>query len=198
MVELTTEPDVVFAGENPALMLYAPGTDEVVAVASWWHGVHSAAGGGDALVIWTDPIATGLGDDAPTGIYTDNADMAALVWDHFNRHWSMLQNRGIEDRPVVPTRFVRQADGMRLHRVACMVGASTIELEWRDGRELFHATARTEVGGSRWEVANVVIPCADGGIRVDGRDATGEVHFPEGDYHSSAFLAMCESWVRLG
>jgi len=47
-------------------------------------------------------------------------------------------------------------------------------------------------------VTSVICPCADGGIRVNGVAAAGEVHQPEGDFRSSAFLAFAESWVRIG
>ena len=45
-----TDPDlkhpVVFAGENPLILLYRPGGDNVVAVASYWRYVYSAEGEG--------------------------------------------------------------------------------------------------------------------------------------------------------
>lgn len=198
MTGITIKREVVFAGDNPLLMLYRPGTEDVVAVASYWRCSYSAAGTGEALVIWVDPEASGLGAGAPIGIFTDNAEMAGLVWERFNRHFDRLQGRGIEDREIVPARFAIQADGFRLHRVTCAAGTTVIELEWRDALDVFHAVNLTEFAGSRWEVPNSVLPCAGGGIRVDGVEVGGEVHQPEGDYRSSAFLAFAESWVRLG
>lgn len=198
MSEMTVRDEVVFAGDNPALVLYRPGSDEMVAVASWWRCAWSAAGAGQALMLWVDPAASGLGERAPVGIFTDNAAMARLVWERFNRHWELLQGRGIEARRPEPARFTVQADGMRLHRVTCAAGTTAIELEWRDALEVVHMVARVDVGGSRWEVPNVVLPCAAATIRVDGVAVRGEVHQPEGDYRSSAFLAFAEAWVRLG
>lgn len=190
--------DVVFAGENPLLMLYRPGTDQPVAVASYWRCGYSAAGAGEALVIWVDPEASGLGDRAPVGVFTGNAAMAGLVWERFNRHFDRLQGHGIEECEPLPARFTQQADGPRLHRVACSFGTTTIELEWRDALEVFHTVTTPEVGGSQWEVTNVVCPCANAGISVDGVPIVGEVHQPEGEYRSSAFLAFAETWVRIG
>jgi hypothetical protein len=197
MSEIRIRHDVVFAGENPLLMLYRPGSDEVIAVASYWQCSYSTAGAGEALVIWVDPERSGLGDRAPVGIYTNNAPMARLVWDTFNRHFDRLQGHGIEDHPLQPARFTQQADGMRLHRVVCSIGTTTIELEWRDAIEALHTVTTPEVGGSRWEVTNVICPCPDAGIRVDGVEVIGEVREPEGWFRSSAFLAFVESWVRL-
>ncbi len=48
---------VVFAGENPLIMLYRPGGDELVAVASLWHCAYSEQGPGHSLVIWVEPDA---------------------------------------------------------------------------------------------------------------------------------------------
>jgi len=198
MSDITITREVVFAGDNPLLMLYRPGSDEVVAVASYWRCSYSAAGTGEALMIWVDPAASGLGVRAPVGIFTDNAEMAHLAWEQFNRHFEPLQGRGVEQRRPEPARFTMQADGRRLHRVACSIGSMTIELEWRDALDVLHTVTTPEVGGSRWEVTNVVLPCAAATIRVDGVDVPGEVHQPEGMFRSSAFLALAETWVRLG
>lgn len=198
MANMIVKDDVVFAGENPLVMLYAPGTDDVVAVASYWKCSYSEQGEGQALVIWVDPDRSGLGEEAPLGIFTDNPAMARLVWDHFNSHFDRLQGHGIEDVELRAARFTQQADGLRLHRVSCSVGATMIELEWRDALEVFHTLTTTTVGESDWEVTSVICPCADGGIRVNGVAATGEVHQPEGDFRSSTFLAFAESWVRIG
>lgn len=198
MPEITIKREVVFAGDNPLLLLYRAGGDEVIAVASYWRCSYSAAGAGEALVIWVDPDASGLGVRAPVGIFTDNAEMAHLAWEQFNRHFEPLQGRGVERRRPEPARFTSQANGMRLHQVVCSVGSLTIELEWRDALDLFQTVTTPEVGSSRWEVRNVILPCADAVIRVDGVDVPGEVHQPEGIFRSSAFLAFAETWVRLG
>ncbi len=189
---------MVFSGENPLLMLYRPGAEQPIAVASYWRCSYSAAGAGEALVIWVDPEASGLGDRAPVGIFTDNAPMAQLVWETFNRHFDRLQGHGIEQLPPQPARFTQQSDGLRLYRVACSYGTTTIELEWRDASDVFHTVTTPKVGGSLWEVTNVICPCADAGISVDGTAIPGEVGYPEGWFRSSAFLAFAESWVRLG
>ncbi|MGI8975606.1 MAG: hypothetical protein ACR2GS_02645 [Thermomicrobiales bacterium] len=44
MPDMILKRDVVFAGENPLLMLYAPDTEELVAVASYWRCSYSARG----------------------------------------------------------------------------------------------------------------------------------------------------------
>ena len=194
-----TDPDlkrpVVFAGENPLILLYRPRGDDVVAVASYWRCVYAAEGEGEALVIWVDPDASGLGERAPVGIYTDNAAMARMVWENFNRHFAPLQNHGIEDLTPQVARFTQAADGRRLHRVTCSVGPSTIELRWEHAEDAFTTVTTPTVGDRAWEVSNVILPCPNASITVDGHRVPGDVRFPEGSFQSSAFLAFCESWV---
>ena len=54
------------------------------------------------LILGADPATSGLGAAAPKGIYTDNADLARLVWDRFNRHFDSFQNQGLEDAEPQP------------------------------------------------------------------------------------------------
>ncbi len=184
---------VKIAGENPMIVLYRPGGDEVVAIASMWTSTWSEAGQGRALVIWADPEATGLGDLAPVGIFTDNPELAAFVWSNFYNDYDPIHGRGIEEAPVRDARFTEQADGRRLHRISCISGATTIELEWRDVVELFHAVTYP----TGYEVSVVAAPCADASIAVNGQRAMGEIHRPEGWFKSSAMLAFAETWIAL-
>ena len=131
---------VMIAGENPMIVLYRPGSDDIVAIASVWTASWSPAGEGRALVIWADPDATGLGALAPVGIFTDNADLARYVWANFYNDYAPIHGRGIEDTPLRTARFTEQADGQRLHRISCTAGTTTIELEWRDVVEVFQAS----------------------------------------------------------
>jgi hypothetical protein len=187
---------LVFAGENPLLMLYRPGAEEHSVVASLWRGTYSAVGVGYVLVIWTDPQASGLGEAAPTGIYTDNADLARLVWENFNQHFGPFQNRGIGASAPIPARFVEEAGGLRFHRIACAAGTTTIDLLWQDVQDIFQNSETASFGGATWHIANVLGPCARASIAVNGAPVVGEVRPSAGTARSSAFLAFCESWVK--
>lgn len=187
---------VVFAGENPLLTLYRPGNDEVIAAASYWRCSYSEQGEGNVLVIWIDPTASGLAEVAPRGIYTDNVALGRMVWTNFNQHFRPFQNRGIAELEPRAARFVQQADGRRLHRVTCSTGVTTIELLWRDALDVFQMAATATVGGQSYEVTNMVLPCAQASITVDGLLVPGEVRQPQGRYRSSAFIAFCETWVE--
>ncbi len=184
---------VVFAGENPLIMLYRPGGDDLIAVASLWHATFTEQGAGHSLLIWADPEATGLGERTPTGIYTDNAALARMLWDTFNCRWDPLLGHGLETSEPQPARFVHQSGGRRFHRIACIAGATTIELVWQDALDAFH----TVTYPYEYEVSAVILPCERASISVDGQVAIGEVR-PHADvFARSAALAFCETWVAL-
>ena len=184
---------VMIAGENPMIVLYRAGSDEVVAIASMWTCSYSPVGQGRALVIWADPEATGLGAQAPVGIFTDNPEVARYVWATFYKDYAPIHGRGIEDAPLHTARFTEQADGSRLHRISCSSGATSIELEWQDVIEVFH----TLTYPTGYEVSVIAAHCSDGTITVNGTRAIGEIHRPEGWFGSSACLAFAETWIAL-
>lgn len=195
-----TDPDgpreqrgVMITGENPMIVLYRPGTDEVIAIASVWTCTWSPAGVGHALVLWTDDDATGLGDGAPVGIYTDNPALGQYVWTHFYRDYDLIHGRGVDDIPPRTAQFTERADSSGGRRIVCTAGTTTIQLEWRDVLDVVHVTTWP----TGFEVSVVAAPCASGTITVDGRPATGEVHHPEGWFKSSAFLAFAETWIAV-
>lgn len=184
---------VLIAGENPMIVLYHPHSDEMVAIASMWTAAWSKAGRGHALVIWTDPQATGLGAQAPVGIFTDNPDLARFVWASFYNDYAPIHGRGIEKAPLRTARFTEQADGQRVHRISCTAGNLTIELEWRDVVEVFQAVTYP----TGYEVSVIAAPCAAATITVNGVQAAGEIHRPEGWFKSSAMLAFAETWIAV-
>ncbi len=191
----TPEPQVkrpvVFAGENPLIMLYRPGAQDLVAVASLWHCTFSEHGEGRSLVLWVDPEALEPGSQDPTGIYTDNAALSRWVWTTFNRRWEPLQNRGLGEAQPRPARFLEQANGRRSHRISCMAGTTTIELLWQDGQDAFY----TVTYPYEYEVSAVIVPCARASIAVDGQLVAGEVRPHSDVFQSSAIMAFCETWL---
>lgn len=194
MSEPIVKRGIQIAGENPLIVLYREGTeDDVVALVSMWTATYSPVGAGRALLIWVDPEYSGLGMDAPVGIYTDNAELAGYVWDNFYRDYDRIQGRGIETDPPIPARFTETSGGEQFHRISCIAGRTTIELEWRevlDCKQVYTYPAG-------FECSVVVCPCAEADIRVNGVAARGEVHHPEPWAGSSAALAFAETWRSI-
>lgn len=184
---------IAVAGENPMIVMYRPGGDEIVVLVSMWTATYSPVGAGRALLIWADPAATGLGAATPTGMYADNPALAQYVWEHFYRDYDTIRGRGIEDRPPVPARFVEVSGGDRFHRITCVTTTTTIELEWRDVLDTFQVQTRL----TGYETSAIARPCAAAEVRVNGVPAHGEVHQPEGWFGSSAALAFAETWREI-
>ncbi|MFI6833080.1 hypothetical protein ACIBG5_38600 [Kribbella sp. NPDC050241] len=190
MVEPIIQRGIKIAGENPMIILYRPGSDDIVVLVSMWTARYSPVGSGRALLIWADPVASGLGSDAPIGMYADNPELAEYVWEHFYRDYDTIRGRGIETAPPTPARFAEASGGDLFHRITCVTATTTIELEWRDVLDTFQVT--THLTG--FETSAVARPCAAASVRVNGVAAHGEPHHPEGWFGSSAALAFAETW----
>lgn len=192
---------VIFSGENPGLTLYRPGTEEIVASASYWRCVYSDRGEGNALIIWVDPDASGLGEAAPTAIYTDNPGVARLVTDRFTQYFGAYRDRGFADIEPTWARFFQESDSRWYHRVACNTGSSVLELTWSRVID-YQMVNRSdyELGPSRWDLATVICPCRNASILINNHAVPGEVRVNESSARpsSSAFLAFSETWVERG
>jgi hypothetical protein len=190
---------VIFSGENPALVLYQPGTEQIVAAASYWRCVYSAHGEGNALILWVDPDASGLEDRAPTAIYTDNPGVARLVTDRFTQHFGTFKDRGFAQVQPEHARFFQESDSRWYHRVACNSGNSVIELTWWDVLD-YQMVNRQDyrLGDTSWDLATVICPCASATLTVSNHPVSGDVRVTETDGRpgSSSFLAFSETWVE--
>jgi hypothetical protein len=191
---------VVFAGENPGLSLFRPGTGDLVAAASYWRCTYSAHGEGNALILWLDATAAG-GSGARTAIYADNAAMARFVADALTQHFGDFQDKGLPGVAPEPARFFQESDSRDYHRVVAQAEGRRVELVWWDVRDYQQVIGSAmTLGGRGWELATVICPCAEATITVDGRPVEGAVRLTERDGRpqSSAFLAFAESWVDNG
>ncbi len=191
------ERPVVFTGENPGITLYRPGTDQMVASASYWLSSSSSDGEGSALMIWIDPEAPGLSDFPSPSIYADNAALARMLNRDLNQHFPAFRDRGFTDLEPQQARFSQQANGKKQHRIVCWTATSTIEIIWTDVADAFQKMNVSTLGGRDWRVGNVICPCAGGSITVDGTLVAGEIRRSDALNSSSAFLAFAESWVPL-
>jgi hypothetical protein len=189
---------LALCGENPALTLYHPGTDEIVAVAGYWRGVYSPHGAGEAVLVWVDPGRSGLGIAAPEVTYSDNLPMARYIVQTFNQHFPEFAGLGFGAREPQPARLIWMDAGDGSYRATCEAGARTIVLGWREilDRKLL-LIPDFPCGERRFDLPTALCPCGDASLEIDGRAIAGEVRAQrDGDApQSSAFLAFCETWV---
>ena len=123
-------------------MLYRPGGDDLVAVASLWRARYTEHGAGTSLLIWSDPGPSSPPAPTTAAICTDNPPLARWLWTTFNRRWEPLLDHGLEQAPLQPSSFTEsRVEGE--HRVACRSTVLTIELVGSDIRGVaVHEAAR--------------------------------------------------------
>lgn len=192
---------VVFSGENPGLTLFKAGTEDRVAAVSYWRCVYSEHGEGNAMLIWVDPDASGLGDIAPHAIYTDNPAMAKLVTERFTRHFGGFNELGFENIEPTHARFFQESDSRWYHRVVANSGDSVVELVWAEVADYQPVLRQNhELGGTNWDLMTVICPCNFAQVMVNNEAVEGEVRTStsdDGKPGSSCFLAYSETWVDL-
>ena len=185
------EPQVVFAGENPLIMLYRPGGDDLVAVASLWCARYTEHGSGTSLVLWTDSGGSASSASTTGAICTDNPPLARWLWTTFNRRWEPLLGHGLEQAELRPSHFTEsRSEGE--HRVVCRSSGFTVELVWRRPQPCIWTDTRPY----EYRTTAAIVPCLEASIIVDGTAAFGEVRPHEDVFASSAVLAFCETWLR--
>ena len=181
----------MFAGENPLIMLYRPGGDDLVAVASLWRARYTPRGSGTSLLFWADPGPSHPSAPVTAAIGTDNPPLARWLWATFNSRWEPLLGHGLERAPLPPSRFVETRNKGE-HRVKCSSAHATFELVWRQPQSCIW----TVTYPYEYRTTAAIVPCLDASIIVDGQAAMGEVR-PHADvFASSAILAFSETWIR--
>ncbi len=183
-------PQVVFAGENPLIMLYRPGGDDLVAVASLWRARYTERGSGTSLIIWADPGPEPPGSPTVAAICTDNPPLARWLWTTFNRRWDPLLGRGLEDVPLRSAQFI-ETSSHEDHRVGCRTDDLDLQLIWRRRQPCVWTDTRPY----EYATTAAIVPCLDATILVDGRPAHGEVRPHADAFVSSAVLAFSETWL---
>lgn len=183
-------PRVVFAGENPLIMLYRPGGDDLVAVASLWRARYTAYGSGMSLIIWSDGGPDTPASPTVAAICTDNPPLARWLWTTFNRRWEPLLGRGLEQAPLRPAEFTETSSVVE-HRLLCRADGLTVGLTWRQ----LQPCVWTDTRPYEYRTTAAIVPCLDATIEVDGRRAAGEVRPHDDAFVSSAVLAFSETWL---
>jgi hypothetical protein len=190
---------VVFSGENPGLTLFKAGTDQRVAAVSYWRCVYSEHGEGNAMLIWVDPEASGVGELAPHAIYTDNPGVAKLVTERFTRHFDGFKDLGFENVEPTHARFFQESDSRWYHRVVANDGGTVVELTWADVQDYQQVLRQGyDLGGTSWDLMTVICPCNHAQVLINDRKVEGEVRTRTGNDGrpgSSCFLAFSETWV---
>ncbi len=183
---------VFLAGENPALTLYLPGTDEVSAIASFWACSLTPWGPGLALILWTP-------DGKGAGIYTDNQPLARALVTDLVQYFPEFQGVPLSGLPFIAAECWYNFDGQR-YEVACQApGEHTAEAAWAGilDRKLVRWPG-FPAGPARYDLSTVICPCREAEVWLDGQRLPGQPQLgqtAEGTPGSSAFMAFGETWL---
>jgi hypothetical protein len=189
---------ILFSGENPGMTLYVPGTEQVVAIASYWHCTDSPYGVGHALILWLaeglTPV-TGIGQGR---VLTDNLDLAQVLVTKLTQYFPEFQDVPIGSLAYIDARCEHVYDGAH-YRVVCQTPEAQIEAEWGgvlDRKQV--VWPRFPAGEDAYDLTTVICPCRVGHIQLNGKQIEGEVRTvqtADGKLSSTAFLAFAETWV---
>lgn len=186
---------IFFSGENPGMTLFLPETEEVLAVASYWHCTDSPMGVGHALVLWLKDENTAIGHG---GIFTDNSKMAEVLVTKLTQYFPEFEKVPTSSLQYVQAHCGHTYDGTS-YRVACQMPAAQVELEWSeplDRKQILWPGF--PAGEDAYDLTTVIRPCKIGGIQINGKGIEGKVQVTqnaEGIFSSSAFLAFAETWM---
>lgn len=172
----------VLVGANPAIQLFADGS--CTAYVSCWRVDWSTHGPGTAIVLWQ-----------PTGVslHTDRPALGHWLADSFVRHFPELEGLPWSTPRFRPARAhvdIDLARGMRAR-----AGALSVVTAGVLDRRTF-ATDDFTLGGVPHSLSLVLGPCANGEIKLAGRELPGEIErggTPERP-GSSAFVTEAEVW----
>lgn len=141
---IETKRPIFFSGENPGLTLHVPGTEQIVATASYWHCTDSPWGVGHALVLWlaTNTPAIGHG-----GVFTNNLGLARVLVENLTQYFFRISGYSYSDfgtcRSSLWTQLWRDVISSALPSakytnrvgVAWRTGSKTNCLDWLSSRE---------------------------------------------------------------
>jgi hypothetical protein len=189
---------VFFSGENPGMTLYLPGTEQVVAVASYWHCTDSPWGIGRVLVLWLATDTTPISDIGFGGIFTDNLDLAHILVDKLTQHFPEFEEVPTQALKYVTARCGHTYDGT-CYQVQCQVPNTQIEIKWCDVLDRKQIVWPSfPAGNTTYDLTTVICPCRVGHIQVNSNTVDGDVKVvknAEGLFSSTAFLAFAETWI---
>ncbi len=189
---------VFLCGENPGLTLFAPGTEQAVAIASYWNCTYSQHGAGHALTLWVAPRPFGPRVEPFCGIFTDNLPLARWLTDSLTRHFPEFRDCPVAEFPYHVAQCGHTTDGRSRYTAECNSEDHHIAVAWADLLDQKHLTwPRFPAGPQYFDLLNVIFPCGQASVEIDGHQVPGIVQtaIVKDRPASSAFLALCETWI---
>jgi hypothetical protein len=189
---------VLFSGENPGMTLYFSGTEQVVAVASYWHCTDSPWGVGHALILWLETGIISATDIGHGCIFTDNLDLAQVLVKNLTQHFPEFRDIPIETLAYTSAHCEHTYDGV-CYKLECLTSEARVEIKWAEVLDRKQIVwSQFPAGPAAYDLTTVICPCRIGVIQINGKFMEGEVKIAQtadGLFLSTAFLAFAETWV---
>lgn len=194
-----TKRPVFVCGENPAMTLYTPGTEQIVAIASFWQVSYSPLGTGHALVLWLAENALPGSPFSPGGVFSDNLPLARSLVETLTRHFPEFRTVDLNSLPYLQANCRNTFNGTDQYTVICQAESLRIVVEWQDlVDQKLVLWPKFPAGEQAFDLSTVICPCRSGKISIDGTYLPGEAKTEltsAGHLTSTAFLAFAESWL---
>lgn len=190
---------VFVCGENPAVSLFAPGTQKLLAVASFWQITYSAHGPGNALVLWLAQNAMPGSQFSPSGIFSDNIPLARLLVNSLTRYFSEFRHADVTALPYIDALCHQTHNNAGNYTVNCQAETLRVVVEWAEPLDQkLVLYPNFPAGNQSFDLSTVICPCRCGSISMSGVPVPGEAQIntePDGNISSTAFLAFAETWL---
>lgn len=184
---------IEFAGENPCVLLYDQ-HGNVISAVSYWNANFSVGGPGQALFLLIRE------DEQAKGRIFAEAKAPIDFFKSLNQHFLGFEEVEWSSIRPEPAQFEAGWAG-EAYRLACSHAQGDIDVTWRDFDDPLLLSQRSmdfgKVAGRSYDISSVIIGSSIGVIDVDGRSLPGSTRAPYGALPKSAFLAFCETWMRL-
>lgn len=193
-------------GDNPGIYLKTDPAGPFTSLMVWFRIQHSPQGPGHMLLLMEDPTLATVQGDVCNVCVTDNPALADELLANYCTRFGVFRGQpafgALRRLPISAVAF----DGDPRSTVSVTVTTAgdapmRIALNWSDLGEPFAADvppAQSATG--RHRMTSIFAESRDAWITVDGRRLPGAPVIRDfmGRPTASAFLAMCECWIRQG
>jgi hypothetical protein len=190
---------VDWAGENPGIYLREAADGPFVTLMVFFRIVVSRFGRGHVLALLERPLEAVHWPDAANLLISDNEPLARYLIGNFVAKFPAFADAvALEGLPHTPlTGVTSGGDGLSAFTETVRAEGLDVELTWQDLGTPFAVELASDRTPTGHEMFSTFVEGHDASITVNGRRLAGKP-FPRdfnGRTTSSAFLALCESWV---
>jgi hypothetical protein len=199
MITVETRTNILWSGENPIILLKESADLVETTAIGFFRVDFSPAGSGLAVFVISDLAGAGRKEDKVFACYADRTEIARWIRDTTISSLPEFKNHDLSKIVIKSGRFASMGNTLSSWTELISTEEGEIRLTWSKIKPPFNL--RVPVGAVPsipYEINTIIYPAEQAEVVINGRRASGKV-FPDklGDeVHSTAFLAMSETWYR--